>query len=215
MYFYNLSLHVFSCTCCVVEVSKSVQHSGLSLYQDKVEVVLRRFSVLLNHSVGLMVHRSHSLLFNAITSCEGPGNIEADGEGSGTHIKPSSGLGSNNGGIKIQVNLRFQIPTVLLEPSIPEVYGILNELLALITDLLDQVQPWLGGVSEGDEEVESVIESVVDSIHNNLEQLKKFFEGCKITCTCTYMYIIVNFMHPCIHVYKYMFCTSILYNSYV
>ena len=81
---------------------------------------------------------------------------------------------------QIEVNVRFSYPSFVLQPSITAVYNIITRLLGTITDIIDLIQPCVGGLSEMDDEK---TELMVDSIHKTHVQLEQFFEG---TCTCVY-----------------------------
>lgn len=91
-------------------------------------------------------------------------------------------------GVKLKVLVKLSIPNVTLEPSLYDIYGVMNGLLVCIAELMNEVSPW-GGEREGEEEerVEMDRELVVDKVHEIKQNMKKYFEGNSFnifTCTC-------------------------------
>ncbi len=102
-------------------------------------------------------------------------------KGSDVEMKFSNLLGvvDQNEIVQILVNVRFLSQSFSIQPSIKTVYDIITRLLVSVTDIMDQIQPWVG-VSEMDD---YETELVVDNIHRMKGKLEQFFEGKNITCT--------------------------------
>ena len=135
-----------------------VKQPTSSLSTNVIQKVLQEFSNLIREAVASLVIKSLTVLHDAI--CQFPITIQELKE----PIESRIGL---------IVMIKFSIPSVLLVPTVANVYDIINELILSLADLLPRLQPW--GVS-GDEDEEDM-EKVVDKVYEMRTSLKTYFEG--------------------------------------
>lgn len=180
----------------LVDKPRSFQSTLPRLHEDKILLVLGRFSSLLNCSVEKMVVRSYSLFCRCFITEEltensykltqkGSSNIAAIGSSNifqtGPSVTPlhrhtTDAVCQYKRMARIRVSVQFRVPNAILQPSIDSVYNTVSKLLTAVTELLDKIQPWVG-VSEIDKEGEGQSELIVDTIHATKRQLKQSFEG--------------------------------------